>query len=121
VSDLYVAHPELSDHSLIHFNTHHTPPPNIFQTVMRRSFQDFDSAKFQTDLQNTDLYQLSNSPIDGNMGADMLFSLYDSAMESFLEKHAPRRRLALRKKVESPWFDQSNKEKNDLWHSKIKT
>jgi len=46
VSDLYVAHPELSDHSLIHFNTHHTPPPNIFQTVMRRSFRDVDSAKF---------------------------------------------------------------------------
>jgi len=30
VSYLHVAPPELSDHSLIHFNTHHTPPPVIF-------------------------------------------------------------------------------------------
>jgi len=60
---------------------------------MRRSFRELDSAKFQTDLQNTDLYQLSNSSIDGNMGADMLFSLYDSTMESLLYKHALRRKL----------------------------
>jgi len=105
VSDLHVAHPELSDHSLLHFNTYNSPPPIIFQTVVRRSFRDFDSAKFQTDLQNSGLYQLSNSPFDGNMGADMLFSLYDSTVESLVNKHAPRRKLVLRKKVESPWFD----------------
>jgi len=58
VSDLHVAQPEFSGHSLIHLNTHLTPPQIIFQTVVRRSFRDFDSAKFQNDLQNTDLYEL---------------------------------------------------------------
>ena len=104
VSNINVAPPSISDHSIIHFNISHQLPPIIRQSVERRSFKNFNATTFKYDLESTDLFKQA-SLMENPNNVDDLFDLYDSTMESLLDKHAPRRKIILRKVPGCPWFD----------------
>ena len=105
ISNINIALPSFSDHSMIHFHIQHLHSPAVFETVERRSFIDFDTSSFENDLLSTELSKISLSYTSSCQSVDDLFSLYDSTMESLLSKYAPRRKIKIRKKSDCPWFD----------------
>ena len=105
VSNIHIAPPSISDHSIIHFNIEHDSPPPNAKIVERRSFAKFDSSLFQSDLQGTKLFRLTLLPPSERPNAEELFGLYDSTMVQLINKHTPRKKITIRKKIECPWFD----------------
>src|SRR5688572_8838949 len=105
VSNIDIAPPSTSDHSIIHFNIAHQLPPIIRQSVERRSFVKFDPEAFKSDLESTDIFKQTLLMENFNSDADSLFDLYDSTMQNLLDKHAPMRKITIRKVPDCPWFD----------------
>jgi len=143
VSNLSVSLPSISDHSIIHFHlnlilsssAHYLP--DCRTSIIRQ----IDISCFESDVRTIELYRISSYESTPNLDPDKLFSLYDSTMEDHLDKHAPRRIITIRKKVECPWFDRecavskrltrrlecqslkdpANAERRNLWRTQIKT
>jgi len=70
-----------------------------FKTIKRRSFTHFDASSFGNDLLYSQLSHFSPCYTSSNRSADDLFSLYDSTMESHLNKHKPIEKQRFERKM----------------------
>jgi len=92
--------PIISDHSMITAAIKFDDVQRLATpTTVRRSWRSFDIDAFKNDLMSADL--VVNPPDN----CDDFFTLYDSTLKSLLDKHAPLRQTATRRRQSAPWFN----------------
>ena len=85
---------QLSDHSLTRFQLPIIRPPIRHIDISTRAWKGFDSDKFRDDLRSSRLCQSPES-YDG-LSIDDLTEIYDTTLQTILDRHAPRRTIRKR-------------------------
>jgi len=98
-TSLAVSSLQVSDHLLVAFRIPANKPTVEFKTYTSRQWSKFDMCHFEHDLAASELATTDSTDVDH------LFLLYNSTMQSLLDKHAPPTAVRRRVRPQSLWFD----------------
>ena len=98
-TSLTVSNLQVSDHLLVAFRIPANKPTVEFKTYTSRQWSKFDVCHFKHDLAASELATTDSTDVDH------LFLLYNSTMQSLLDKHAPPTAVRSGVRPQSLWFD----------------
>ena len=94
----------IKDHYLICWTTSLRKPSAELKTIKFRAINKIDHAKFESDLQTSQLCSLSQ---DNSLTAAELYDLYVKTLQDLLDIHAPLQTKIIRNRPNSGWFNEN--------------
>ena len=90
----------ISDHCLVKIKLSLTTEKHQVKTIYFRNFNSVDIVKLKHDLKNSNL-----ASIDSNMNLDQMADVFDSAISSIIDEHAPLITKNIIVKTLAPWYN----------------